>query len=156
MRIRPVERQDAEEWSRLRLMLWPDSSPDGDIERYFDDTSRRSGQVFVAEDDGGGLCGFVEISIRRDYVEGCSHLPVPYLEGWFVDPAFRLRGIGGSLIAAAEDWASAEGFEEFASDAVLANDDGIAAHLSCGFREVERTVHFVKVLEPREREGAEL
>ena len=146
--IRPVERMDASEWIRLRYLLWPDSGSDRDVESYFDAGSHQSGQVMVAERDGGRLCGFVEISSRRDYVEGSTTSPVAYMEGWFVEASSRRQGVGKALLAAAELWARASGFTEFASDTIITNEDSIALHLSCGFAEVERTVHFIKPLSP--------
>jgi aminoglycoside 6'-N-acetyltransferase I len=104
------------------------------------------GIVAVAERPGGELIGFAEVTIRRDHVEGTTEVPVPYLEGWFVDDAWRGRGTGRSLIAFVEQWARAQGFHELASDAELGNAPSIAAHGALGFTEVGRSVHFVKRL----------
>jgi aminoglycoside 6'-N-acetyltransferase I len=71
---------------------------------------------------------------------------VPFIEGWYVDPATRGRGIGQALIHAAEAYARAAGHQEIASDAEFSNADGIAAHRAAGYEEVERTVCFRKSL----------
>src|SRR2546422_4564114 len=59
---------------------------------------------------------FRSLSIRP-YAEGCQGDRVAYLEGWFVVPRARGRGVGRALIAAAEDWGRAQGCRELASDA---------------------------------------
>lgn len=64
-----------------------------------------------------------------------------------MDERFRHRGIGRALIAAVEAWAREQGFSELASDTEVANERGIAAHHRLGFREVERTIQFVKMLQ---------
>jgi aminoglycoside 6'-N-acetyltransferase I len=51
--------------------LWPTSS-DYD---FSDET------VFVHERTGGGLGGFISLSLRP-WAEGCESAPVPYVEGW--------------------------------------------------------------------------
>jgi aminoglycoside 6'-N-acetyltransferase I len=71
---------------------------------------------------------------------------VGYIEGWWVDPDLRRRGVGASLIAAAEDWARSLGVTEMASDSELGNEEGQAAHHALGYQEVERTVCFRKQL----------
>jgi uncharacterized protein (TIGR02246 family) len=48
--------------------------------------------VLLAE-DAAGILGFAEVSIRP-YAEGCSTDRVGYLEGWFVRPEARRRGVG--------------------------------------------------------------
>src|SRR6266576_5159315 len=68
--------------------------------------------------------------------EGCQGDRVAYLEGWFVVPGARGRGVGRALIAAAEDWGRAQGCREFASDAEPDNDVSAAAHHAVGFVEV--------------------
>ena len=45
----------------------------------------------------------------RSYGEGCETSPVGYIEGWYVDPDLRQKGLGGLLFQAAEDWARSEG-----------------------------------------------
>ena len=71
---------------------------------------------------------------------------MPSVEGWHVDPAHRGQGVGRTLMQEAETWALALGYAELASDAELANHAAIDAHQALGFKEVERTVSFLKQL----------
>ena len=64
----------------------------------------QGGITFVVESTGGGLCGFIEVSLR-DYAEGCQTSPVAYIEGWYVDEHCRRRTLGTRLVQAAEAWA---------------------------------------------------
>jgi aminoglycoside 6'-N-acetyltransferase I len=107
-------------------------------------TLSSDGIAFVADHKDAGLVGFAEVSLRHDHVNGASITPVPYLEGWFVEQRFRRQGIGRSLITTAEMWAVDHGFAEFASDAEIDDHTSIAIHKILGFREVDRTVHFIK------------
>lgn len=98
--------------------------------------------AYVGED----AVGFAEVSIRADHVEGTQSAPVPYLEGWYVAPQHRSKGVGRALLHRVEEWAKAAGFHELASDAELENTHSIRLHSLQGFCEVGRTVHFVKPL----------
>ena len=100
----------------------------------------------MAEDGEGGLIGFAEVSVRHDHVEGASISPIPYLEGWFVDAAFRKRGIGRALLDEIERWAMSRGYTQLASDAEIENTTSIRLHQSLGFSEVGRNVNFLKKL----------
>jgi aminoglycoside 6'-N-acetyltransferase I len=79
-------------------------------------------------------------------VDSCSTDCVGYLEGWYVIPEARRRGIGRALVAAAEDWARGQGCREFASDAEVNNEASQRAHLALGFTETGRAVNFRKDL----------
>ena len=127
----------------MRLALWPDESEQThrvEVERYFAE-SRTLGSmpeaVFVATAPGAdpALVGFAEVS-RRAYAEGCETSPVGFLEGWYVIAERRGEGVGRALLAAAEAWARRLGCREFASDAVVDNAVGAAAHRALGFEEV--------------------
>jgi aminoglycoside 6'-N-acetyltransferase I len=145
MKIREITENDRLEWVRLRDALWPGSLWDHEVEtrRYFD-ARAESPIVFVAEVDGRAV-GFLELDFRK-YAPGCASSPVPFIEGWYVEPAMRGRGVGRALIDAAETHARALGHREIASDAELENAGGIAAHGAVGYEEVERTVCFRKSL----------
>ena len=149
MTIRPSTVHDLAEWIRLRRALWPDCSPARqwlEIQQFA--AAQNPGVVIVAEGDNRALCGFVEVSVRHEHVDGTSSVPVAYLEAWYVEPGFRARGIGRQLLRAVEEWALARGLRELASDVELENKASIDAHASCGFTESCRAVHFVKPLSP--------
>lgn len=78
--------------------------------------------------------------------EGCATHPVGYVEGWYVDPDVRRRGVGGMLVAAAEAWAASHGCREMASDAYADNAASIAAHRALGFAAGAAVVPFRKGL----------
>jgi aminoglycoside 6'-N-acetyltransferase I len=143
--IREIVEGDRVEWVRLREALWPGSLSDHEAEtRAHFEEPRKAPVIFVVEAEGR-LVGFLELDYRK-YAPGCSSSPVPFIEGWYVEPVLQRRGIGRALVQAAEAHARAEGHREMASDAELENDDGIAAHLACGYEEVERVVCFRRSL----------
>jgi aminoglycoside 6'-N-acetyltransferase I len=145
--IRPVAPADAIIWERMRTALWPDESGShvAEIARYFGQQRTNPLEVLVACSGSGTPVGFVEMSIRP-YAEGCVSDRVAFVEGWFVEPEHRGRGVGAALMAAAEEWGRARHCSELASDTQSFNENSIAAHKALGFEEVERLVCFKKSL----------
>lgn len=146
--IRPLRAAERDAWLTLRERLWPDFSR-ADLtreqEQILADASRNA--VLVAADGAGRLVGFVEAALR-DWAEGCATEPVGYIEGWYVEPDQRRRGIGRRLVAAAEQWARDRGCTEMGSDAELGNRVSRDAHRALGYREVLELVAFSKRLTP--------
>jgi aminoglycoside 6'-N-acetyltransferase I len=102
--------------------------------------------ILVAEANIGRLAGFVQVDLRS-HADGCDpSKPVGYIEGWYVAEEFRQRGIGKSLITAAEDWARNQGCTEIASDAVIDNLVSQRAHETLDYQVVDRCVHYRKKL----------
>jgi aminoglycoside 6'-N-acetyltransferase I len=146
MIIRPVAPTDNAEWLRMRLNLWGGAAEEHiqDIANYFATPQR--GITFVVERPGGGLCGFIEVSLRN-YAAGCTTSPVAYIEGWYVDAESRRRTLGTRLVQAVEAWARNQGLKEIASDTQIDNTVSIQAHKVLGYEEVERLVCFRKALD---------
>jgi aminoglycoside 6'-N-acetyltransferase I len=143
--IRALRQHDLTAWQRFRVALWPAlTAGENETESAAILADTAGWSVFVSEVDGR-LSGFVEVSLRR-YADGCASSPVGYVEGWYVDGPFRRSGVGRQLLAAAEDWARAQGCTEMASDALLDNVDSYRAHCRLGYAEVERQVIFRKSL----------
>ena len=90
--------------------------------------------------------GLALVSLRHDYVEGCITSPVGYLEGICVNKEYRNKGIASKLCEECEAWARNKGCLEFASDCELDNEASYNFHLSIGFVEANRNIHFKKKL----------
>jgi aminoglycoside 6'-N-acetyltransferase I len=145
--VRPVEQRDEASWVEMRSALWPDGMEDHpkEIQRFLAGDAKEPLAVLVAQ-DGEALVGFVELSIRP-YAEGCVTDRVAYVEGWYVKDGHRRSGVGGALIAGAEEWGRKQGCVELASDAELTNSVSQKAHLALGFDEVLQIRCFHKSIE---------
>ena len=146
MTIREAIETDIEVWSRMRMVLWPDSEDNhvAEIHQYFSGKSIDIEQVYVIDIDGI-VVGFMELNIRN-FAEGSRKPKVPYVEAWYIDGDYRGQGYGSQLMRQAEEWALALGYNELASDTELENERSISMHSHLGFNEVERVVCFLKKL----------
>jgi aminoglycoside 6'-N-acetyltransferase I len=149
--IRPARHEDVDQLVSMRILLWPESSPQEESQQVQGVLSTgMSGTlpaaILVAEDDTRSLIGFIEIGLRS-HADGCDTArPVGFIEGWFVVAGWRGRGVGRDLMLAAEDWARKQGCIEMASDSWITHEDSHHVHLALGFEVVDRCVHFRKAL----------
>jgi aminoglycoside 6'-N-acetyltransferase I len=134
-------------WLDFRLALWTDATAED--HRAYMAISLAQPERFLQlmmYDQNRAPIGFIEGSIRSDYVNGTETSPVGFVEGVYVTPEWRRKGIARQLFAAIGDWAQARGCRELASDALLDNVASQRAHVALGFKETERVVYFSKKL----------
>jgi aminoglycoside 6'-N-acetyltransferase I len=149
MQVRPIGPGDLGAWVEMRCALWPGEDAAelaGEAAKFLEAGKALTlAAVFVSDSGEGRLSGFVEVGLR-EFADGCSSSPVPFIEGWYVAPASRRAGVGRALISAAEAWSLSHGYTELASDALLENRQSEVAHKALGFEEVERAIRFRKAL----------
>ena len=129
----------------MRTTFWPECQPEMHEIEMKEQTGSDRFAVYVFEREKGRLGGFIELAVR-DRVDGCMSPKVGYIEGWYVDSDLRGQGIGRLLVEQAETWTREQRLSELASDAELANEHSIQAHVALGFQETFRLVHFRKSL----------
>ena len=106
--VRRIISQDKPEWLRMRLLLWPNHTPD-ELQEEMDEFIENPEQpVFILLRADGSPGGFLEGG-TRDYADGCETNPVGYIEGWYVDADLRRQGAGRALVSAMEGWARKRG-----------------------------------------------
>jgi aminoglycoside 6'-N-acetyltransferase I len=146
--IEPLRDAADERWLALRRALWPHCD---DVEHRAEMAAQAADAdrwvQCLARDRDGRAVGLAEAALRRDYVNGTDHSPVAFLEGVFVVPDARRRGVARALVAWVECWGRDRGCRELASDALLDNGASHAMHRALGFAETERVVFFRKPLE---------
>ncbi|HWE45073.1 MAG TPA: GNAT family N-acetyltransferase [Caulobacteraceae bacterium] len=151
MIVRALTAADRDAWLRMRHALWPEDADHHarEIDAHFagEPSPFQIAQVFVAERENGGLCGFAEAGLRP-FADACEEAPCAYLEGLYVDADMRRTGVARALVAAVEDWARAEGHHELGSDYLIDNDASAGWHAAHGFEVVERLVMVRKKLLP--------
>ncbi len=144
VKIVKVAQDDFNEWLDLALKLWSDDSA-SEMQVALANilqSSREAG--FLIRDDDGTAIGFMNLSLRYEYVPGATQSPFAYVEGIYVKDEYRKQGMGTYLIQYAERWALEHGCVELASDALLENTASYEFHTKVGFQEVERVVTFIK------------
>lgn len=139
---------DVEDWAQLRVALWPRHPLDDHRADIIGTFLPGNGQAvaFIARNETHEAVGFAEAALRHDYVNGCSSSPVLFLEGIYVRPIARRRGVARALCSAVADWGTGLGCSEFASDTALDNVASQTLHAALGFAETQRVVFFRKLL----------
>ena len=145
MTVRKATDEDIETLAALAVQLWPGHKTEALADEFASLVSNGDAACFLASEEDRDI-GFAQCQLRRDYVEGTSTSPVGYLEGVFVEAAFRQKGVGRRLLTACEAWAKEQGCAEFASDCELENAESLRLHLRAGFGEANRIICFRKDL----------
>ena len=148
--IKRAEREDAAALAALAVQMWTSHAPDELQEEFRETIGCADAACFLKYADGRPV-GFAQCQLRHDYVEGTDSSPVGYLEGVFVEEAYRRRDYAAELVSACERWTKEQGCTEFASDCELINTDSLRFHLAIGFTEANRIICFTKRLTEGER-----
>jgi aminoglycoside 6'-N-acetyltransferase I len=139
-----LTKADRGRWLAMRRTLYVDEAGDEDIGLNADIDTMLVDDAwgcFTAEAADGKLVGLIELN-ERNYAEGCLTSPVAYVEGIWVAPEWRRRGVARRLLGAGMEWARSRGRSEIASDVQLHNLVSQAVHTRLGFEETERLVTY--------------
>jgi len=131
------------DWAKLNVALWPDHTLESRLRE------RAAGRcefeyLYYLENQA---VGFLSLAMRSDYVEGTRSSPVGYIEGIYVLPEFRRRGIAKELVEFAKRWSLERGCAELASDCESANSLSRVFHHKVGFVEANILVCFTMDLQ---------
>ena len=101
--------------------------------------------AFFLAFDGSIPVGLSYVTHKYEYVEGTDmDGTTGYLEGIYVKPNYRNKGIAKNLVDMCENWAKEQGAREFASGCLIDNNESLAFHLKYGFEETQRIICFNK------------
>jgi aminoglycoside 6'-N-acetyltransferase I len=141
-----IQSRDIDACLAMALTLWTDAKPK-EIRDIFK-AGLRSGKqtTYVCRNEQGEAIAFMNITIRRDYVEGSETSPVGYVEGIYVKAKYRKQGVAKHLITLAEKWSRAHGCKELGSDAYANNKASAKFHAKVGFEHAGLIAHFIKKL----------
>jgi len=149
--VRPAQLSDHDQLLRMREGLWPNASSEEHATELGLILQGKAPVtmpliILVAELNDRTLAGFLEIDLRS-HADGCNpSRPASYVEGWYVAENHRHKGVGKTLLSAAEDWARSQGCLEIASDTWIDNDISQRVHEALGYEVVDRCVHYRKTL----------
>lgn len=145
MQIERLAAENLHALPELVTALWADCTVEEEMKDFESSLYSEEGVCYLAKQDNEYL-GFIQLSIRHEYVEGADELPVAYVEAIYFKPNYQKKGIGKMLLKAAENWAKQKGQSQMASDTSIENAAAIDFHQKAGFVEVERVVCFIKTL----------
>jgi len=144
MKIIKITQEDFNEWLDLALKLWSNESAEEMRASLTNILQSPREAGFLVRDDSATAIGFMNLSLRYEYVSGATQSPVAYIEGIYVKDEYRKQGVGKELVQYAERWAIERGCVQLASDALVENTASYEFHTKVGFQEVERVVTFIK------------
>lgn len=144
--IENISETNLSKLTEMVIKLWSYCNYEEEFENCLKIIKSSNQNIFIAKTDGNYV-GFIQLSIRADYVEGATSSPIVYIEGLYVEPDYKKQGVANRLVKKAENWALKKNCMEIASDAELNNRNSIEFHKSIGFKEVNRVVCFTKAID---------
>lgn len=138
-----VNEQELDDLTNLAIKLWPENQFEELKNEYVSmlKTHKHKAYLYIADNKP---IGFVQLSIRTDYVEGSDSSPVGYVEGIYVEPQYRRQGISKELLKKGEQWVKEKGCTQIGSDIEYDNTTSYHFHEGIGFKEANRLICFIK------------
>ncbi|HBL85478.1 MAG: hypothetical protein A2Y17_06170 [Clostridiales bacterium GWF2_38_85] len=149
IKYRIAKQSDIDKLIKLMLLLYKNTSYEELLAEIEPDIESNNFVFFLALDNGK-FVGFSHCAVRHDYVEGTNGGNVGYLEGIFVLPEYRRKGIAKHLLALCEGWSREKGCKEFASDCEIGNTESYNFHIKMNFSEANRVICFAKRIDDQE------
>ena len=101
--------------------------------------------VMVSEADSQ-VIAYMEATLRP-FVDGCKEGPVGFIEGWYIEDAYRESDAFQLLLNGITLWTKAQGGLEIMCDVPTDEVELLAQHEASGFEKVQRVVMVSKPLE---------
>ncbi len=145
MKICEISPSNFNEWLAMGLELWPHYKKKQHVlEKVLqEELNSNKYKHYLIQNDANEYIGFINLSLRYDYVQGASSSPTAYIEGIYVKPEYRGQGVAKRLVNHALSWAQKQGCKELASDAELTNVVSQKFHERLGFKKVNTNVHYI-------------
>lgn len=141
MKLVAITRNEFPQWKEMRRAVFSeldDAYHDEEMENIF---VSDQWYCYFLKDKKNTTLGLVELS-SRNIVDGCLSSPVAYLEGLYLKPAYRGKGLGREVIAMIQHWCRRKGFSELATDTELTNAKAQKFYRAVGFEETYQVVEF--------------
>ncbi len=130
-------------WITLMRELWPDHTRASLVSEAKIIIDSKKETAFLLSNDDKWI-GFINVSIHTDHVPGTSRSKVGYIEGIYIKPKLRHRGMAKKLVEHASHWFLVNGCKEMASDTEIDNVVSQGWHEAMGFSKVSVLVHYSK------------
>lgn len=131
-----------EGYKKLVLLLWPDIELE-EIDMLINEHKTTKDRIILVLNDNNPI-GFINSSVRTDYVEGQDEGPVGYIEGIFVLKEYRKQNIAKTLVEEAIKYFKTLNIKEIASDSEMDNEASYHFHKAIGFPEPTLIRHYIK------------
>lgn len=141
--IKQATQKEVMSLARLAIQMWEDNEIE-ELAEHFEGLAISEEAACFLKYENDVAVGFAQCQLRHDYVEGTETSPVGYLEGIFVEEAYRHKGYAKELLRECEKWAKSKGCTEFASDCELENEESLRFHMAMQFEEANRVICFRK------------
>lgn len=138
-----AQAEHLEELLVLSFELWPDQNYEDLKTTFFKILSSEKFRVLLFQLNTEFIA-FLYLGIRTDYVEGSDSSPTGYVEGIYVKPEFRRKGISKKMLQVGEQWIKEKGCTQIGSDTYLDNKVSYDFHTRVGFQESGRLIAFIK------------
>jgi aminoglycoside 6'-N-acetyltransferase I len=149
MRVIQATSGHIQPWLGLRRQLWPDPD-EAHLPEMQEILGSESAAAFLLLNERNEAIGFIEGAL---YLGGPR--PYGYIEGWFVVPAFRGRGLGGQLLGSLEGWILHHSISLVLSDTIPEEYPlSTRAHAHYGYEALKNLTIFIKKIGPQAGENS--
>lgn len=142
VQIIKASNENLDQLTELALALWPNNDYEFIKNEFVYIIGHLSNRVYLAKSDEEYI-GFIHMSIRSGFVEGADTSPVGYVEGIYVKPDFRKKGVAKELYDAGAEWVKSKKCTQIGADIGLYNDMCPDFYISMGFNEVNRIICYI-------------